>query len=112
MYELSRNRFKELKHFCLQYPELKERKDKLYSEKASEGHDPTGRIASELADIEKAMNLIETTAFNIGKFPGEKILKIVTEGAVLGEVCPEDRDICEWYLRKFYWMLDKVKGVI
>ena len=112
MYELSRNRFKELKHFCLQYPELKERKAKLYSEKASEGHDPTGRIASELADIEKAMNLIETTAFNIGNFPGEKILKIVTEGVVLGEVCPEDHDICEWYLRKFYWMLDKAKGVI
>ena len=111
MYELSRNRFKELKHFCLQYPELKERAAELYSEKASEGHDPTGRIASELADIEKAMNLIETTAFNIGNFPGEKILKIVTEGAVLGEVCP-DTITCEYYVRKFYWMLDKAKGVI
>lgn len=112
MYELSRNRFKELKHFCLQYPEMKERASKLYSEAYENDFDPTGKIASELADIKKAMNLIEMTAFNVGKFPGEKILKIVTEGRVVGEVCPDDNDICEWYLRKFYWMLSQVKGVI
>lgn len=112
MYKLSRNRFKELKHFCLQYPEMKERMLELYSKGYEETYDPTGKIASELADIKKAMNLIEMTAFNVGKFPGEKILKIVTEGRVVGEVCPDNNDICEWYLRKFYWMLSQVKGVI
>ena len=110
MYELSRNRFKELKHFCLQYPEMKERMLELYSKGYEETYDPTGKIASELADIKKAMNLIEMTAFNVGKFPGEKILKIVTENCCVSEVCPND--ICEWYLRKFYWMLSQVKGVI
>lgn len=112
MYELSRNRFKELKHFCLQYPEMKERMLELYSKGYEETYDPTGKIASELADIKKAMNLIEMTAFNVGKFPGEKILKIVTENCCVSEVCPDDNDICEWYLRKFYWMLSQVKGVI
>lgn len=111
MYELSRNRFKELKHFCLQYPEMKERASKLYSEAYENDFDPTGKIASELADIKKAMNLIEMTAFNVGKFPGEKILKIVTEGRVLSEVCP-DVIIADYYVRKFYWMLSQIKGTI
>ena len=44
MYKLSRNRFKELKHFCLQYPEMKERMLELYSKGYEETYDPTGKI--------------------------------------------------------------------
>ena len=105
MYELSRNRFKELKHFCLQYPEMKRRLEELYSEGYRDEPDPTGRIGSEIADIKRAMNLIETTAFNLENFPGEEVFEIVTNGRCRGS-------IGELYLKEFYWVLSKRKGVM
>lgn len=112
MYELSAHRYRELKHFCLQYAEMKERIKMLDDilEKG-EGFDPTGKFASLLTDYKHAVKLIETTAFNVGNFPGEKILKIVTEDKSIGAVCPNEHDICEWYVRKFFWLLSDTKGV-
>ena len=104
MYDLSRNRFKELKHFCLQYPEMKRRLEELYSEGYNDEFDPTGRIASEIADIKRAMNLIETTAFNLENFPGEEVFEIVTRGKCRG-------DVGELYLKKFYWCLSQRKAI-
>ena len=104
MYELSRNRFKELKHFFLQYPEKKERITELMHDISRKGKDPTAEVASELADLIYAVKLIEKTANDIGKFPGDKILKVVTEDVCRGEVC-------EFYSRKFYWLLSERKGV-
>lgn len=112
MYELSRNRYKELKHFCLQYPEIKKELQyfKMQGVRKSD-LDPTARVAIRINELEHAAQLIEMTAFDVGKFPGEKILKIVAEGHTIGEVCPFERDACEWYLKKFYWMLSERKGV-
>ena len=111
MYDLSRHRFKELKHFCLRYPEMKQEIDILERREISKGKDdPTGEIATRLADLKHAVELIEMTAFNLGKFPGEKILKIVAEECTISEICPYNSDICEYYLRKFYWMLSEKKG--
>ena len=104
MYELSRNRYKEMKHFCLQYPEMKERLQNLTEKFKMRGIDPTGEQAAEITDLQHAVKLIETTAFDIGKFPGEEILKTVTEDLPRGEVC-------EFYIRKFYWLLSERKGV-
>lgn len=104
MYELSRNRFKELKHFCLQYPEMKERLETLTNQLYLDEFDPTGNLAVKITEYRHAIKLIETTAFNLGKIPGEKILRIVCYEECLGEVCPI-------YIRKFYWMLDRVKGI-
>ena len=110
MYELSRNRYKELKHFCLQYNDMKEEIEKLRAKAYDDAPDPTGETAAKISDIEKAMKLIETTAFNVGNFPGEKILKIVTEDLCVGHVC-SDKVSAEHFIRKFYWMLSKTKGV-
>ena len=110
MYELSRNRYKELKHFCLQYPEMKEKLLSLEGQETADESDPTGRIATTKADLSYALWLIETTANDIGKFPAEKILEIVTEDRCIGEVCP-DVATCAFYLRKFFFLLSKRKGV-
>lgn len=112
MYELSPHRYRELKHFCLQYPEMKERLKKLsYDGVDKEQGDVTADTAVSISDLEYAIKLIETTAFNLGKFPGEKILEIVTEDKSVGRVCPEDKVTCEYYVRKFFWMLSESKGV-
>lgn len=114
MYELSRNRFKEMKHFCLQYQEMRSRIKMLEKRYLSHGEkDLPGDVATELRDLKHAAMLIEKTAFDIGNFPGEKILKIVTEDLPIGEVCSDIREktICEWYVRKFYWMLSEKKGL-
>lgn len=104
MYELSRNRFKELKHFCLQYPNYKKELFKLENQLYLNEEDPTGNLAVKITEYRNAIKLIETTAFNLGKFPGEKILRIVCYDECLGEVCPI-------YIRKFFWLLSEAKGV-
>jgi hypothetical protein len=91
---------------------MKRRIDELDGKEVSDTQDPTAYVAVTRQDLEHAVKLIETTAFDLGKFPGDTILKIVAEGKAIGEVClPEDVDICKWYLRKFYWMLSVRKGV-
>ena len=104
MYELSRNRFKELKHFCLQYPEMKRELFRLTNQLYLDGEDPTGDAAVKITEYRNAIKLIETTAFQLGKIPGGKIIEIVCYDACVGEVCPI-------YIRKFYWMLSERKGV-
>lgn len=112
MYELSIHRYRELKHFCLQYPEMKEKLAKYENQLYLDAFDPTGELAVKISEYKNAMKLIEMTAFNIGNFPGEKILKIVSSDRCLGEVCPdEDLSMVKFYLRKFYWMLSEVKGM-
>lgn len=117
MYDLPVHRYRELKHFCLQYHDMKEEIERLTGEgldqNGTAASDETGRVASSLHDLKHAVKLIETTAFDIGKFPGEKILKIVTEDVSLGQVCSSDREkaICEWCLREFFYMLSKRKGI-
>ena len=112
MYELSVHRYRELKHFCLQYPEMKEKLERLQSQLCLDSFDPTGDLAVKISEYKNAIKLIEMTAFNIGNFPGEKILKIVSSDICLGELCPdEDLTIVKFYLRKFYWMLSDAKGM-
>lgn len=116
MYELPVHRYRELKHFCLQYHDMKEEIERLSSEGLSQNgkksKDETGRIASSLYDLKHAVELIEMTAFDIGKIPGEKILKIVTEDVTIGEVCSDgDRALYEYCIREFFYMLSIRKGI-
>lgn len=111
MYNLSRNRYKELKHFCLQYHEMKNRISELDGKEVEMIFDPTSKVAIERQELIRAVKLIEITAYDLGKFPGDKILKIVTEDSTVHEVCPDDSDICKMYLKKFFWLLSERKGV-
>lgn len=112
MYELPVHRYRELKHFCLQYHDMKEEVERLSHDGIDKKkEDVTAKTATKLSDLKYAIKLIETTAFDLGKFPGEKILEIVTEDKSIGSVCPDDKVTCEYYVRKFYWMLSVRKGV-
>ena len=111
MYELPKYRYRELKAFCLQYRDMKNRIAELDGKEVERSPDPTAYVSVSRTELEHAVELIEMTAFNLGKFPGETMLKIVTENKSISEVCPFDRTTCEYYLRKFYWMLSVAKGV-
>lgn len=101
MYELSKHRFKELQHFCLQYPEWKRAYQNLISGSKCLDDDPTAVIGIQRADYARNIELIERLAQNAD------ILDAVTSG-----VRP-DGDKTEFYIlyREFFWLLDKEKGI-
>lgn len=80
-YELSAHRYRELKYFCLQYPEMKRTLEELTEidgyAKAIE--DPTSKIAVLVVDYQSAIKLIETTAYDTERFLGDKVLEVVTK---------------------------------
>ena len=67
MYDLPVHRYRELKHFCLQYDFMKEEINRLQNQLYLNEEDPTGYIAVKLTEYKNAVKLIETTAFNLGK---------------------------------------------
>jgi len=104
MYELSRNRWKELKHYCLQYPEWRRRYFELYCHPGTAG-DPTGEEATKRADYIRAMSLIETTAIDTDKDYSLYIFLAVTG---MAKKC---QDVPDEYYRRFFWLLSIRKGL-
>lgn len=99
-YALSKHRFYELKHFCLQYPEWK----KLYSdldgwtkESGKNEGDTTSRDGIRRADILRNIELIEYCAM----ITDRDILRYVTEGGVHLPV------ELRYLYRRFFWELSK-----
>lgn len=113
MYELSVHRYRELKHFCLQYHEMKEELERLYQNKTEHSKsDITGRIAVSRSDLIYATELIEMTAYDTSTEFGDKILEAVTLDLSLRELTlPCDKIEFERLLHKFYWLLSERKGV-
>ena len=120
-YYISKHRYYELVHFCLQYPEWEKEYHELgfyrsgterngYSNAIS---DPTGSLASRLATLESKMKLIEDTAIQARPDLWVYIFKSVTEGRsfayfeALGIPC--GKDLFYEMRRKFFWLLDARK---
>ena len=101
MAQLSKHRFKELQHFCLQYPEWK----LLYSQ-LNDGRskclddDPTARLGIQRGDYARNICLIERCAQT------DEILKAVTTG------WRPTGDLSKFYIlyREFFMKLDEEKG--
>jgi len=94
-YSLSKHRFYELKHFCLQYPEWKE----LYFDAdgwTGEG-DTTSRDGIKRGDLKTYMDLIEFCA----QLTDGDILPFVT---ISGIDIPSEK---LYSYRKFFWELSK-----
>ena len=94
-YALSKHRFYELKHFCLQYPEWK----KLYSTLdgwSNHKGDTTSRDGIKRGDIRRNVELIEHCA----AITDRDILQYVTEGLTI----PVE---LRYSYRKFFWELSK-----
>lgn len=125
-YGISKNRFKELYYWCLQYNEWKdELKYKTDTVKAIEAHDmpggsgsigsPTERLAMRRSKLEENCRLIEQTAIETDPDLYQYILKAVTDegityrylSLIMGIPCSQNT----YYerRRKFYWLLNQKK---
>lgn len=118
-YYISRHRYYELKHFCLQYPEWKKAysqgKARTQAERTSKGShsDPTYSETAEHLVYRKRMDAVETAASLADPSISEYILIAVTEGlsypqikARLDVPCGKDY----WYdrYRRFFAVLDHI----
>ena len=93
-YALSKHRYYELKHFCLQYPEWK----KLYfqADGWSGDGDTTSRDGIKRGDLKTYMEMIE----NCARLTGCDILRFVTESLVV----PVE---LRYAYRRFFWELSR-----
>lgn len=96
-YGISKNRERQLYYFCLQYNELIEEKEGLYSvgcatfdgmPHGNDISDPTARIAERAARLHRDIELIEQTAIEACGELYPWILKAVTEGKSWAAVSP------------------------
>lgn len=122
---ISKHRYYELKHFCLQYNELTKR----YSQIVSEVHttsvintntkndyentlDITSKSAFEAAKISEQIDIIRRSAYEADETLCDYILKGVTKGYSydylhMMENIPCGKDTYYDRYRKFFWLLDK-----
>ena len=94
-FTLSKHRFYELKHFCLQYPEWR----KLYS--AADGWggkgDTTSRDGIKRADIIRFVDLVDSCVYDTDR----NLLRFVTES---GNPVPSE---LLYFYYKFFWELSR-----
>lgn len=119
-YYISRHRYYELKHFCLQYPEWKRRLRELdalrsaayFDATAAKGRvsDPTAQCAEERLHISSRMELLERVSMQAAGDLGELLLRSVTEGLAYEYISPPCcREV--WYTtyRRFFWLLSRIR---
>lgn len=121
IYYISKHRYYELRHFCLQYPEWKKTYiflDGLPSKSASVREickggrisDPTAMYAEARIYYKDRMHMVEATAKEAAGDLAELLLKSVTEGFSYEKLTPP---CCKevWYIayRRFFWLLDKAR---
>lgn len=122
-YWISRHKYYELKHFCLQYNEWKERYRELSDvdsycvnyqmrDKNAKHGDPTADRAVLLAEYSRKIKLIEETAVDADSELYSYILKAVTEGVSYVQLkqmfnIPCSRDMFYERYRRFFWILNR-----
>lgn len=112
-YYISKHRYYELKHFCLQYKEWKRAYDILEDEPLlGDLSDPTGDCASTKIKLKELMGLIEQAAWDADREIGSYILEAVVEERPyeyfkMMKNIPCGRDMFYDRRRKFFWILDK-----
>lgn len=120
-YYISRHRYYELKHFCLQYPEWKQNyrdldgrptKSASVCEHISGGDtsDPTAVYAEARLYFRSRMEMVEQVADRAAGDLAKLMLRAVTEGLSYDYILPP---CCKevWYTayRRFFWLLDKAR---
>ena len=116
-YYISKHRYYELKHFCLQYKEWKDLCGSMgYSScseirtGSTEWSDPTGRKAIFLERYIIRMRFVEDTADEVAGNLSNYILQSVTEGKTYTALktvynIPLGRDKFYELYRRFFWLL-------
>lgn len=122
-YWISRHRYHELKHFCLQYPGWR----KAYAELLEYGvavsnitnefrttdiSDPTAKIAIMKMNCMDRIEMVEQAAIDADRYLYKYILKAVTEGLSYVQLktkmdIPCSRETYYDRYRKFFWLLSQ-----
>ena len=124
-YWVSKNRFYELKYFCLQYPFWKKQYeevdgmygraiDSVYS-KLHTPSDPTSKTVEMRSMYFDRMEAIEQAAIEADPYLASYILKAVTEGLSYNYLktkleIPCGRDMYYDRYRRFFWLLDQLRN--
>lgn len=120
-YEISRERYRELKYFCRQYADKKAKaaEARLPGGQALDGMphgsavgDPTARRAEKAMRYARDVELIERCAADAAPGYAKELLRNVTEGTpweYLPAACCGRRQFYE-LRRRFFWLLDREKG--
>ena len=120
-YYISKHRYLELKHFCLQYPEWKQRYRELEDSLSRAGSlikpsdnqsDYVSDIAAEMAELKRKIELVESVAVNTDKELSSYILEAVTKACTYEYFqtrynIPCCRDTFYIRYRKYFWMLNR-----
>lgn len=110
-YCISKHRFYELKHFCLQYPEwqpLYSQADGWAEESGKNEGDTTSRDGILRAQLATKIALVEDTCREICGDYERDILVLVTEGKK-PKLRADQKDFWHYY-RKFFWELSRRRG--
>jgi len=120
-YWLSKHRYYELKHFCLQYPEWKRAYHDLDGLPARSANvtdftrggqtpNPTALYAEARIYYKDRMTIVEQAAREAAADLAEMMLRAVTEEVSYEHISPP---CCKevWYAayRRFFWLLDKAR---
>ncbi len=125
-YYISKHRYYELKHFCLQYYEWKNKylemscwsnRGDIYgsgSKNKSFG-DNTAKIGADLAQVSHNLKVIEDACDEADPYLSSYIFKAVTEDKAFTYLkmvmeIPCGKDYYYSRYRKFFWILDKKRG--
>lgn len=123
-YWIDKNRYYELKYFCLQYPlwkyaydsldGLRVRSFDLTKIQASSGADFLGSIMDERTLYSERMELVEKAAREADPYLASYILKAVTEGHSFNYLksrleIPCSRDTYYDRYRRFFWLLSNLR---
>lgn len=126
-YWISKHRYYELKHFCLQYDEWKKaytaidetlisspNLDRIYSSNKSPA-DLTAKCAMAKAYYSSLIEMVENAAYEADKILGSYILKAVTEDLSFTNLktrfeIPCGKDMYYDRYRKFFWILSKARN--
>ena len=123
---ISRQRYYELKHFCLQYPEWKEQLrylDGIQNQAAythipktvtNQVSDPVAKAAVLRSGLTRKIGIVEEAARQAGADLSGYILESITKGLSYSVLLARKRIPCnknEYYdiYRKFFWILDKLR---
>lgn len=125
-YHISKHRYYELKHFCLQYPEWKKiifSKSYLKGSSIIKGIgadqiefvNPTLDVVEWLDKYQKNIELVEAASDAADPVLSNYILEAVTKGATYEHLktlknIPCSRGTFYKLYRKFFWYLDKLKN--
>ena len=124
-YWIDKNRYYELKYFCLQYPTWKHAYDLLDGlhicsydlstlSRTNNPSDPISHCVDERSIYYDRMKLVQEAALKTDPYLASYILKAVTEGysySYLESILeiPCGRDMYYDRYRRFFWILDKMK---